>query len=104
MTLGNARSINFNEAFKHALNGEHVVKEDGACVCVPCRFVKWKHQQERIPFDEFSPIGTTLEGVCGQCGEALLPPSIGCLRLVELNHRLPFINAPPLLPPPRSFV
>ncbi|MDP7012065.1 MAG: hypothetical protein QF685_11885 [Verrucomicrobiota bacterium] len=105
MTVDNARKMSFKEAFKHALNGEKVIySEEDSCICIPCRFVKWKHEEENQLPDEL-PVGQySLEGVAGKIHRHLSPGYISSNLLSDLNHRLTPINSPPLSPPPRPFV
>jgi len=104
MTIDNSRNIPFKEAFKHALNGEKVVVEGDSCLCVPCRFVKWKHEEESQLPDEIVVGQYSLEGVVGKMHRHLSARSTGFSLLSDLSHRLTPINSPPLSPPPRPFV
>ncbi len=104
MTLDNTRNVTFKEAFKHALNGEKVVVEEGSCFCVPCRFVKWKHEEESQLPDEIVVGQYSLEGLVGKIHRHLSAGYTGFSLLSDLNHRLTPINSPPLSPPPRPFV
>ncbi len=104
MTVDNASKMPFKEAFKHALNGERVVVKEGSCICVPCRFVKWKHEEENQVPDELTVGQYSLEGVAGKIHRHLSPGYTGFSLLSYLNHQLTPINSPPLSPPPRPFV
>jgi hypothetical protein len=104
MTVDNARKMSFNEAFKHALNGEKVLFDEDSCACVPCRFIKWKHEEENQLPDELYVGQYSLEGVAGKtyCHFRLGYTEF-CL-LSDFNHRFASMNSPPLSPPPRPFV
>ena len=104
MTVDNARNLPFKEAFKHALNGEKVVIEEESCICVPCRFMKWKHEEENQLPDELYVGQYSLEGVAGKIHRHLQPGYTGFSLLSYLNHRSTPINSPPLSPPPQPFV
>jgi len=104
MTVDNARNMSFNEAFKHALNGEKVLFDEDSCACVPCRFIKWKHEEENQLPDELYVGQYSLEGVVGKTNRHFWSGYTGFYLLSGFNHRLASMNSPPLSPPPRPFV
>jgi len=104
MTVDNARKMSFNEAFKHALNGEKILFDEDSCACVPCRFIKWKHEEENQLPDELHVGQYSLEGVAEKMYRHLRSGYTGFSLLSDLNHCLTPMNSPPLSPPPRPFV
>jgi len=104
MTVDNARKMSFNEAFKHALNGEKVLFDEDSCACVPCRFIKWKHEEENQLPDELYVGQYSLEGVAGKTYCHFRPGYTEFCLLSDFNHRFASMNSPPLSPPPRPFV
>ena len=104
MTIDNARSQTFSEAFKHALKGEKAVPGKDACVCVPCRFVKWSHEEGGKRSGELTSGNFLLEGVVVQRHALFSPGTLGGSQLLDLDDDLEHLNSQPLQPPPRPFV
>lgn len=102
--IANSSEMPLSEAFKHAFKEKVTYLEKESCVCVPCRFVEWQHQQENQKSNDLYLSKYSLEGTADILPQCINPCYADSYWLHEKNNQLIPINSPPHSPPPESYV